>query len=143
MPDILHDFPIQCSPAEVFRGVATPAGIDSWWTIRSKGAPTLGATYELWFGPEYDWRAQVVQCVADRSFELEMTHAMPDWMGTRVRFDLTPTPTGTQLRFAHTGWPEVNEHYRISSFCWAMYLRLLRRNLEFGETVPYEKRLDV
>ena len=35
------------------------------------------------------------------------------------------------------------EHYRISNCCWAMYLRILRRYLEYGETVSYEDRLDV
>jgi hypothetical protein len=30
-----------------------------------------------------------------------------------------------------------------SSYCWAMYLRLLRRNVEAGEVVPYAQRLDV
>jgi len=30
----------------------------------------------------------------------------------------------------------------ISSFCWAMDLRILRRHLEHGESVPRERRLD-
>ena len=48
----------------------------------------------------------------------------------------------TQVRFHHVGWPEPSEHYRISCFCWAMYLRLLKRYVEKGERVPYEARLD-
>jgi hypothetical protein len=44
--------------------------------------------------------------------------------------------------FAHRGWPEANDHYRTSSFCWAMYLRLMKRHLETGEQVPYAIRLD-
>jgi Activator of Hsp90 ATPase homolog 1-like protein len=32
---------------------------------------------------------------------------------------------------------------KISSYCWAMYLRILKRYVEFGEEVPYEKRLQV
>jgi hypothetical protein len=28
-------------------------------------------------------------------------------------------------------------------YCWAIYLRVLRRWLEHGERVPYEQRLDV
>ena len=36
----------------------------------------------------------------------------------------------------------ANEHWRISCYCWAMYLRLIRRYLEYGETIPYESRLD-
>ncbi len=35
------------------------------------------------------------------------------------------------------------EHYRISCYCWAMYLRILKRYLEHGETVQYARRLDV
>jgi hypothetical protein len=31
---------------------------------------------------------------------------------------------------------------RISCHCWALYLRLLRRHLEFGESVPYDRRLE-
>jgi hypothetical protein len=31
----------------------------------------------------------------------------------------------------------------VSCFCWAMYLRILRRHLEYGEEVEYERRLDV
>ena len=42
--------------------------------------------------------------------------------------------------FSHTGWPSANEHFRVSSYCWAMYLRVLRRYLEHGEVVPYEQR---
>ena len=49
----------------------------------------------------------------------------------------------TQVRFRHVGWPSTNDHYRISCYCWAAYLRILRRYLEHGERVPYEKRLDV
>jgi uncharacterized protein YndB with AHSA1/START domain len=143
MADVLHDFPINVAPARVFAAVATPGGLDTWWTRSSSGMPELGAEYSLQFGPEYDWRARVTRCVPNESFELELVRAMEDWMGTRVRFDLEPTATGTQLRFSHTGWPEVSEHYRISSFCWAMYLRVMRRSLEYGESVPYEQRLDV
>jgi len=43
----------------------------------------------------------------------------------------------------YPGWPAVNEHYRISSYCWAMYLRILQRYLEHNESVPYESRLTV
>jgi hypothetical protein len=72
-----------------------------------------------------------------------MVNAHPDWVGTRVGCELTPDgKDGTRVIFRHTGWPEQNEHWRVSCFCWAMYLRILRRNAEHGEIVEYEKRLD-
>ena len=84
-------------------------------------------------------------CESGRLFELQLTDAMPDWVGSRVRFEIEPPAAGselTTLRFAHLGWPEVSEHYRISSFCWAMYLRLMKKAIETGEVVPYAERLD-
>jgi uncharacterized protein YndB with AHSA1/START domain len=143
MADILHDFPVFAPAARVFETVSTPAGLDRWWTITSSGAPEVGAEYALDFGPEYQWRARVSACEPNRLFELQLTRAMDDWLGTRVRFDLTETNGATQVRFAHLGWPDSTEHYRVSSFCWAMYLRLMKRNVEQGEVVPYEQRLDV
>ena len=143
MPDIFHDFPIAAPPERVFRAIATPDGLDEWWTKHSAGQPTPGAEYELWFGPEYDWRARVTRCVPGSEFELEMVSADEDWRGTRVGFRLEARAGSTWVRFHHRGWPSPNEHYRISCYCWAMYLRVLRRSLEHGEVVPYKDRLDV
>jgi uncharacterized protein YndB with AHSA1/START domain len=141
--DILHDLPINVSVGRVFDAVSTPQGLDSWWTMRASGSPRIGAEYGLFFGPEYDWRATVTQCVPAAAFELEMVRADADWLGTRVGFQLEDRKGCTWVQFHHTGWPAANEHYRVSCNCWALYLRILRRHLEFGESVPYERRLEV
>jgi uncharacterized protein YndB with AHSA1/START domain len=143
MPDILHDLPVRATAARVFAAVSTPAGLDQWWTLRSEGTPRTGAGYALHFGPGYDWSAKVTRCMPDEAFELELVRADDDWVGTRVGVHLEPRGELTWLRFHHTGWPAANEHYRISCNCWAMYLRVLRRHLEHGESVPYEQRLNV
>jgi uncharacterized protein YndB with AHSA1/START domain len=143
MADIMQDFPTKATASQVFQAVSTPQGLDRWWTKKSAGKPAEGEEYELWFGAQYDWRARVTHCIPDSEFELQMTRADADWMGTRVGFRLDPKNGNTWVRFYHTGWPTANEHYRISCHCWALYLRILRRYLEHGESVPYEQRLDV
>ena len=143
MADIVHNFSVRASVEPVFRAISTPTGLDSWWTKRSAGEPTLGAEYELWFGPEYAWRAVVSRCVPNSEFELRLTSADADWQETRLSFLLEMREGVTKVQFHHLGWPEENDHYRISCFCWAMYLRLLKRYVEFGELIPYEERLDV
>jgi uncharacterized protein YndB with AHSA1/START domain len=143
VPDIFHDFPIFVSPDRVFEAVSTPDGVDRWWTKSSSGQQSLGAEWELHFGPGYDWKATVTKCDPGHGFELELTEADPDWKGARIGFRLDPGENRTRVRFHHLGWPQANEHYRISCYCWAMYLRILKRWLEHGETVPYDERLDV
>ncbi len=140
MADIYHQFPIKATADQVFEAVSTPSGLDAWWTLRSSGQPEKGAAYELWFGPDFDWRAVVSRCVPGKEFELEITSADKDWLGTRVGFVLTENEGVTTVRFYHAGWPEPNEHFHISSYCWATYLRLLKRYVERGEIVEYGDR---
>jgi len=142
MPDIEQELPIRASARDVFAALSTPGGLDKWWTLKSSGVPKLGNSYALDFGPGYQWRAAVTRCDDDRCFELTLTEADADWTGTRVGFELRPAESGTQVRFYHRGWPEANEHYRISCHCWALYLRHLRRHVESGDFVEYGKRLD-
>ena len=144
MPDIIQELTVNAIPEEVFSMFSTSTGLDRWWTKESSGSPELDGEYRLYFGPGFDWRAKVTQFVAGREFELKITAAPADWIGTRVGCRLQPEGENkTRVIFRHLGWPEQNEHWRVSCYCWAMYLRILRRNLEFGEFVPYEKRLDV
>jgi uncharacterized protein YndB with AHSA1/START domain len=144
MPDIIHEFTVKARPEQVFQSFATTSGLDKWWTKSSSGECREGGTLRLFFGPEFDWQAKVRRCRPPSSFELQIIQAHPDWMGTVVGCDLAAEgKDATRVRFYHTGWPEQNEHWRVSCYCWAMYLRVLRRNLEYGETVEYEKRLEV
>ena len=143
MPDFVHDFPINAPAAKVFTAFSAPEGLDEWWTKSSEGTPKEGESYHLYFGPGYDWRASVTHCTPGSEFELQMTDAHPDWMHSKVGVALSEKDGVTNVRFHHTGWPEANEHYRISCYCWAMYLRILKRFVENGERVGYDRRLEV
>jgi len=143
MADILLHFPINGTPQQVFQAISTSDGLDAWWTEHSSGTAEENAEYKLDFGPGYEWRAMVSKLVPYSDFELTLTESEEDWKGTRVGFHLEEQDGLTFVSFHHLNWPEANDHYRTSCFCWAMYLRLLKRYVEFGEVVPYEKRLDV
>ena len=143
MADILHNLIVNADRSPVFRAISTPDGLNSWWTLTCSGTPQEGAEYNLGFGPQYDWQARVSRFIPNSEFELALTRADADWQGTRLRFVLNDLPNATQVTFQHLGWPEDNDHYRTSCFCWAMYLRLMKRFVEFAEVVPYDKRLDV
>lgn len=127
----------------MFEIISTPSGLDKWWTTKSSGKTALGEIFHFFFEPNYNWTAVVSKCVPNKEFELTMQASDEDWEGSKVGFRLTDKNNLTEVQFYHTGWKADNEHYRISNFCWAMYLRILKRNLEFGEFVPYADRLNV
>lgn len=143
MADILHDFQIKAPVSKVWETVTSPAGLNQWWTLTSAGEPVEGSEYELGFGPAYEWRARVTRTVQSSEFELEVVSADVDWVGTRVGVRLEERDGHTWVQFWHKGWASESDHFRSSNCCWAMYLRVMRRFLEHGETVAYEARLDV
>ncbi len=140
MPDILHNLTIQSSAGNVYEVLTTPKGLAAWWTKSSSGHPELGAEYQLFFSDEYDWRAIVLENDENTKFVLEITAADEDWTGTKVKFFLTRKGDSTDLQFEHPGWKETNDHFRVSSYCWAKYLRLLKKFIEEGVIVPYDER---
>ena len=143
MADILHSFPVNATVEKVFECISTSKGIDQWWAKSSEGTSAINRTFKFSFGPEHNWSAMVTRFIPNKIFELQMTIADEDWINTKVGFRLDGKNDITQVEFYHKGWPEVNQHYKVSNYCWAMYLRVLKRYAESGEQVPYDERLNV
>jgi uncharacterized protein YndB with AHSA1/START domain len=118
MADILQEFTIKAPQKRVFETIATPKGLDRWWTQSATGEAKEKFEFGLSFGPGYDWRGKVTRYTPNSTFELLITEAHPDWVGTRVGCQLkTESPGVTRVRFYHTKWPAQNEHWRVSCYC--------------------------
>ena len=137
MTNIFHNFPINCSIDRVFETISTPQGLDKWWTKTALGIAATGETFHLYFEPDYHWTGCVSKCTPNTEFELTMQSSDNDWEGTKVGFQLIGKSNLTEVQFYHIGWKQANEHYCTSNYCWAMYLRILKRNLELGEFIHY------
>ena len=137
---IFHDLVIHATTEKVFEAVSKPEQLVNWWPKSCSGTPVLGAEYNFYFGPEYDWYGKVSQLEPGRFFQIKMSKSDPDWDPTSFAFDIWEANGNTLLRFSHTGWPKCNEHFRTASFCWAILLKGLKDYVEKGEILPFEKR---
>jgi hypothetical protein len=63
----------------------------------------------------------------------------PDWLGTRLVIELIETPTGTQVRLIHSGYPAKNEVYERCCEAWPYFLRSLASYVTTGTGEPYPK----
>ena len=137
---IYHDLVIDASPERVFKAITDPDQLVNWWPYKCSGMARAGAEYNFYFGPEYDWYAKVIRVIPDKAFYIQMIKSDEDWNGTTFGFDLHLKQGKVQLQFWHKGWPQLNEHFRRSSFCWAMLLQGLKNYVENGLIIPFEKR---
>ncbi len=140
MFEILHQLEIAGSRAAVFQAMTTPSGLDSWWTRESEGIPRLGQEYRFFFGPEYDWRAVVVEVVDGSALTWKMTQAMDDWKPTSFGFGLFDRGHRTVMKFFHRNWPHDGEHFAISNYCWGQLLHGMKLYVERGHVIPFDRR---
>ncbi len=140
MASILHDLVIYGDIEKVFEAVSVPKILDEWWTKRCAGLPETGGEYEFYFAPDCIWEGKVTNFKLNKSIEFTMTKSDDDWLGTKLGFELEQRGNNTKLMFYHSDWKEANEHFRVSSYCWAIYLRILKGYLEKGIKVAYEER---
>ena len=137
---IYHDLMIIASLEKVFEAVTEPEHLVNWWPLKCSGRPEMGAEYNFYFTPEYDWLGRVIEYSQNRSFHIKMTKSDADWDPTSFGFDLEAIDENVQLNFWHVGWPECNADFKRSSFCWAMLLNGLKNYLEKEVIVPFEER---
>jgi len=143
MFQILHDLHVYAPIDKTFKSIANAKEIEKWWTNQSEGDLKLASEYSFYFSTEYDWRAKITKLNSPHEIEWEMTQSDTDWNGTKIGFRLNELKNSILVSFYHQGWANTNEHFRRTSYCWAMYLHLLKQYTETGQVVPFEKRIFV
>jgi len=135
MADILHRLSIDAPPERVYELIATPAGIERWWT----GHTVDGDGDKLSFSFGGPSPAACVK-VTENTPEQIVWHVVegpPDWLGTDITFILRPTGEGTTLLFSHHGWREPDEFMANCSSEWASYLIGLKAGVEGRSFTPF------
>ncbi len=141
MIGIYHDLTIISSAEKIMTAVVTPEGFNSWWTKECSGNPVVGEIYNFYFDDEYNWFASVLLYEPGERIEYAMKETSSDWEGTSLSFCvITKGDSECLLRFEHTGWKELTDNFRITSYCWVNYLNNLKRYLEEGVRTPYASK---
>ena len=142
MLGIYHDIEIKGAAKQIMEAVTTPEGFNSWWTLKCSGDINVGALFNFYFSPDYDWYATVGEYMPDSKVTYEMSKTSPDWEETRLSFAIINKPDKTRLlRFEHIGWKALTDNYRVTSYCWVNYLNNLKRFIEEGISTPYTPKV--
>ncbi|WP_084724555.1 SRPBCC family protein [Streptacidiphilus melanogenes] len=135
MVDILHRIGVTTSPEQVYAALTTVDGLAGWWTEDTDGDGDVGGVLRFRFEPGgFDMK---VLDARPKEFVLwEVVDGPEEWIGTRVRFDLSEADGFTIVRFRHEGWREPVEFMYHCSTKWATFLLSLKKLLETGAGDP-------
>jgi uncharacterized protein YndB with AHSA1/START domain len=126
MPDIRHLVFVKSTPEKIYQVITTQQGIASWWSIDNNAKPEKGSVYRISFGSEYYKEIKVLDLVTGRKVVWEILQADPEWLNTKINFDISAGKNSTVLRFSHYGWKEYTDMFAQCSYHWAIYLGNLK-----------------
>jgi uncharacterized protein YndB with AHSA1/START domain len=142
MVDILHRVGVKAPIDAVYKAVATREGVAGWWTEGTAGESTPGGTLTFRFttpqGVEVGvFEMKVLAQKAREQVLWEVTGgSAPEWIGTRLVFDLKQEGEHVILLFRHEGWKQPVEFMHHCSTKWAIFLMSLKQLVETGRGLP-------
>jgi uncharacterized protein YndB with AHSA1/START domain len=131
---------LKASPDALFDALTTVTGLAGWWNPATGSGETGGELRFIMNAPEplvihvdEATRPSLVRwTVTDCPF-------LPDWIGTKPTFTITPADGGTsELHFHHHGLSDDLECIDMCTRSWNHYIMTsLRDYLEVGRGSPY------
>ncbi len=137
---IHHNFLILKDIESLYNAISQPEHLVNWWPLKCSGIPEPGELYNYNFTDKYNWYAEVSSCKKNNHIHFKMTESDEDWNPTTFGYNLEEKENGTYTRFFHKDWSECNDHFKHSSFCWALLLKGLKDYLEKGIVIAFENR---
>jgi uncharacterized protein YndB with AHSA1/START domain len=142
MVDILHRVGITAPQDAVYRALTTTEGLAAWWTEDTRGDSAPGGVVEFRFD-EGGFDLKVLDAEPAAHVLWEVIDGPPEWLGTRIRWDLRTEGGFTIVMFAHQGWAEPVEFMHHCSTKWATFLMSLKSLLEteVGAPAPHDVKI--
>jgi uncharacterized protein YndB with AHSA1/START domain len=141
--DLTYTFTVAQSPAEAYAAIND---VRAWWSGDIEGrTDVLGAEWSYRVPDIHHSDQRITELVPDRSVAwlvtdgwLSFVEDTQEWIGTTIRFDLTPTAAGgTEVRFTHVGLRPQVECFGVCKVAWGEYiLGSLKELIESGAGRP-------
>ena len=137
MVDILHRVAFRASPQAAYKALTARDDLAAWWTTDTRGGSAVGEVIHFQFGDKGFFDMKVLELVPGRRVLWQVVDGPKEWIGTRVRFELSRDGDYTTLLFTHEGWKEPVEFMHHCSTKWGIFLMSLKSLVETGKGAPF------
>ncbi|OLS26417.1 MAG: hypothetical protein HeimC3_09670 [Candidatus Heimdallarchaeota archaeon LC_3] len=137
MADMIHVVAINEKQEKIFRALTQQDGLAKWWTFSAKAEPKEGSIAEFGFyGGQVVFKMKITQLKTPEKVEWECVEGPPEWVNTKLSFQLSTGENGTNLRFIHGNWQSTENMFGGVNYQWALYLLSLKKYVETGTGEP-------
>ena len=144
MPDILQRVGIEASPDTVYRAITTIDGLAGWWTTDTRDETRIGGKIKFTFGGKGFFEMKILELKPSSHVLWEVVDGPPEWIGTKIRWDLKLEDGQTTILFKHEDWREPVEFMHHCTTKWAIFLMSLKSLVETGTgaAFPNDTKID-
>jgi uncharacterized protein YndB with AHSA1/START domain len=138
MVDIVHRIAAKdASPEQTYDALATLEGLSRWWTENTTGTTDVGGRISFKF-ENGDFEMEVAELEKGERVLWEVVGgSAPEWIGTKIHWDLKTEGDHTVVLFKHEGWRQPVEFMHHCSTKWGSFLMSLKQYLETGAGAPW------
>ncbi|GAA2264505.1 SRPBCC domain-containing protein [Glycomyces scopariae] len=136
MVDILHRIAVEHHTTDdVYQALTTIDGLTGWWTEDTTGGTGKGEEIAFRF-PQGGFDMKVLESEPGERVLWEVVGGTPEWIGTRIHWDLRQEDEWAVVLFKHEGWRGPVEFMHHCSTKWASFLLSLKALIEDGKGRP-------
>ncbi|MCH8496243.1 MAG: SRPBCC domain-containing protein, partial [Balneolales bacterium] len=110
--------------------LTTEKGLGAVWTPKLTVKPEIGFVNEFDFNEESLTKMKILELDKDFRILWECVESDPEWVGTRISFELKEENGVTTVLLKHSGWRELTEYYSWCNYNWSMFLMRLKKYCE-------------
>jgi uncharacterized protein YndB with AHSA1/START domain len=140
MVDILHRVGIKAPLNAVYEALATREGVAGWWTTDTQGDSRVGGILKTLFSVDGKvlggFDLKVLELSPGKRVVWQVVEGPPEWIGTKIGFELSHAGDYSIVMFKHQGWKEPVEFMHHCSTKWAIFLMSLKSLVETGKGKP-------
>ncbi|MGW7457846.1 SRPBCC family protein [Streptomyces sp. NPDC054797] len=135
MTAITYETDIAADRARVLEALDTHDGLTGWWTN------DVDRKEDVWYfnfpGVPEPFQLRRERADENRVVWVNVGVFPPHWAGTTISWDLTPTPAGSRVAFAHSGFPAGEAEVPMISETWGLLMTRLKEYAESGTPNPF------
>ncbi|WP_188466203.1 SRPBCC domain-containing protein [Marivirga lumbricoides] len=121
---------IKSPSSKIYKTLTTQEGLGNIWTPKLKVKPEIGFVNEFDFDEGYLTKMKVQELKENKWVLWECIDSDPEWVGTKVSFELSENENVTTIVLKHFDWKEMTDFYRWCNYNWAMFLWRLKKYCE-------------
>ena len=140
MQDIEQINYIKTPIAKVYKALTSEEGLGQVWTKKLIVKPEIDFINEFDFDEADITKMKIIELKENSKIVWECVASDPEWVGTKISFELSEKDDTTTVVLKHSNWRELTDFYRWCNYNWAMFLFSLKLYCEEDKGTPFQER---